>query len=126
MPDWVAPTQAGNINSGACDPIGTISELTREAGAWLHVDGAFGLWAATSPTTSHLLTGYENADSWVADCHKWLNTPYDCGITNCRHRLTCPGINLIAKLFSGDIVGFIFIDPLDAICHINFGIKVIQ
>jgi glutamate/tyrosine decarboxylase-like PLP-dependent enzyme len=84
----IVVTQAGNVNSGACDPIGSIAELTRTAGAWLHVDGAFGLWAATSPTTSHLLTGYENADSWVADCHKWLNTPYDCGIAICRDPLS--------------------------------------
>jgi glutamate/tyrosine decarboxylase-like PLP-dependent enzyme len=76
--------QAGNVNSGAVDPLGKLAERTRAAGAWLHIDGAFGLWAATSPKTRYLVTGYENADSWVTDGHKWLNTPYDCGIAFCR------------------------------------------
>lgn len=77
--------QAGNVNSGAFDPISKIAEKTKEVGAWLHVDGAFGLWAATSKAKKHALLGYENADSWVTDGHKWLNTPYDCGIAICRH-----------------------------------------
>lgn len=83
----IVVAQAGNVNSGACDPVGAIAELTRKAGAWLHVDGAFGLWAATSPATRHLLAGYEQADSWVVDGHKWLNTPYDCGVAICRDAL---------------------------------------
>lgn len=76
--------QAGNVNSGAVDPLGALAERTRAAGAWLHVDGAFGLWAAASPKTRQLVEGYENADSWVTDGHKWLNTPYDCGFAICR------------------------------------------
>ena len=77
--------QAGNVNSGACDPIGAIAARATGTGAWLHVDGAFGLWAAASPRTRSLLDGHDGADSWVVDGHKWLNTPYDCGIAICRH-----------------------------------------
>ncbi len=77
--------QAGNVNSGASDPIGEIAALAKKCGAWVHVDGAFGLWAAASPKTRSQLAGYEAADSWVVDGHKWLNTPYDCGIFICRH-----------------------------------------
>lgn len=76
--------QAGNVNSGAIDPIGDICARAGAAGAWVHVDGAFGLWAAASPRTRHLISGYEAADSWVSDGHKWLNTPYDCGFAICR------------------------------------------
>ena len=72
--------QAGEVNSGACDPLDEIVALCRAHGAWCHVDGAFGLWAAVSPSRRHLLAGYEQADSWATDGHKWLNVPYDCGI----------------------------------------------
>jgi glutamate/tyrosine decarboxylase-like PLP-dependent enzyme len=72
--------QAGDVNSGAFDPLADIVDLCREHGAWCHVDGAFGLWAAVSPTRRALLAGYERADSWATDGHKWLNVPYDCGI----------------------------------------------
>jgi glutamate/tyrosine decarboxylase-like PLP-dependent enzyme len=72
--------QAGNVNTGAFDPVGEIAGRTREVGAWLHVDGAFGLWAAAAPRRSHLLSGSELADSWATDAHKWLNVPYDSGI----------------------------------------------
>ena len=72
--------QAGEVNSGAFDPLGEIIDLCRAHGAWCHVDGAFGLWAAVSPSRRHLLAGYEGADSWATDGHKWLNVPYDCGI----------------------------------------------
>lgn len=75
----IAVTQAGQINTGACDPFAEIAPLAREAGAWLHVDGAFGLWAQASPTRAHLTHGVELADSWATDGHKWLQTPYDCG-----------------------------------------------
>ena len=82
--------QAGNVNTGACDPVAAIcAKAKADAGggnaAWVHVDGAFGLWAAASPSTQHLLSGYEAADSWVVDGHKWLNTPYDCGMAITRH-----------------------------------------
>ncbi|HYP23440.1 MAG TPA: aminotransferase class V-fold PLP-dependent enzyme [Actinomycetota bacterium] len=77
--------QAGNVNTGAFDPLRAIGEATREHGAWLHVDGAFGLWAAASPRLRHLADGIELADSWATDGHKWLNVPYDSGIVVCAH-----------------------------------------
>ncbi|MBI3845702.1 MAG: aspartate aminotransferase family protein [Planctomycetes bacterium] len=72
--------QVGNVNTGGIDPVGEIAEITRPRGAWLHVDGAFGLWAAASPALRGLVAGVERADSWVTDGHKWLNVPYDSGI----------------------------------------------
>ena len=72
--------QAGDVNSGAFDPIGQICDAAHEHGAWVHVDGAFGLWAAASPDRRHLTAGIENADSWGTDGHKWLNVPYDSGL----------------------------------------------
>jgi glutamate/tyrosine decarboxylase-like PLP-dependent enzyme len=73
-------TQAGEINSGAFDRFAAITDICRFHGAWCHVDGAFGLWAAASPARRYLLDGYERADSWSTDAHKMLNVPYDCGI----------------------------------------------
>ena len=85
--DATGPTivcaQAGEVNTGAFDPLPEIADAAREAGAWLHVDGAFGLWAAASPALAHLVDGAELADSWATDAHKWLNVPYDCGIVLC-------------------------------------------
>ncbi len=72
--------QVGNVNSGAIDPMHEIAPLTRAAGAWLHVDGAFGLWAAAVPSMRELVRGVEQADSWATDAHKWLNVPQDCGV----------------------------------------------
>ena len=72
--------QAGNVNTGAFDPAGAICPEARAAGAWIHVDGAFGLWAAVSPQYRHLVHGFELADSWATDGHKWPNIGYDCGI----------------------------------------------
>jgi glutamate/tyrosine decarboxylase-like PLP-dependent enzyme len=72
--------QAGNVNSGAFDPAAEICARAHEAGAWVHVDGAFGLWAAAAPERAHLAAGFAAADSWATDAHKWLNVPYDCGI----------------------------------------------
>ena len=72
--------QAGNLHSGAFDPIGQAAALAHERHAWVHVDGAFGLWAAASPRLQHQLDGYHAADSWATDAHKTLNVPYDCGI----------------------------------------------
>jgi glutamate/tyrosine decarboxylase-like PLP-dependent enzyme len=77
--------QAGEVNSGAFDPLEPIADICEETGAWLHVDGAFGLWAAASPSYRHLLAGHERADSWATDAHKWLNVPYDSGIVFCAH-----------------------------------------
>jgi glutamate/tyrosine decarboxylase-like PLP-dependent enzyme len=72
--------QAGNVNTGAFDPFPEICARAHEAGAWVHVDGAFGLWAAATASTSHLVAGLCDADSWATDCHKWLNVPYDSGV----------------------------------------------
>src|SRR5712671_58432 len=72
--------QAGNVNSGACDPIREICEMAGPAGAWVHIDGAFGLWARVDSEHAALVDGLELADSWATDAHKWLNVPYDCGI----------------------------------------------
>src|ERR671920_1858190 len=77
--------QVGDVNSGAVDPVGRICDLAHEAGAWVHVDGAFGLWAAVSPALRPLLAGVERADSWATDAHKWLNVPYDSGLVFCAH-----------------------------------------
>lgn len=84
MPELSGPAivcaQAGNVNSGAFDPLEAVAERARAAGAWLHVDGAFGLWAGASPSLRPLLAGIEHADSCAADLHKWLNVPYDNGL----------------------------------------------
>ena len=77
--------QAGNVNTGAFDPAEEICARAREQGAWVHVDGAFGLWASVSPRYAPLLAGVENADSWAIDCHKWLNVPYDSAVVVVRH-----------------------------------------
>jgi len=76
----IVALQAGNLHSGAFDPLGECTDLAHERGAWVHVDGAFGLWAAVSPRLRHLVDGLERADSWATDAHKTLNTPYDCGV----------------------------------------------
>jgi glutamate/tyrosine decarboxylase-like PLP-dependent enzyme len=78
--------QAGNVNTGAVDPLREIAAIAREHEAWLHVDGAFGLWAAASREKRALVDGVELADSWATDAHKWLNVPYDCGIAIVRDR----------------------------------------
>ncbi len=84
LPPLSGPTivccQSGNVNTGAFDPVGEIAAIAHEAGAWVHVDGAFGLWAAAAPQRAHLLNGHAAADSWATDAHKWLNVPYDSGL----------------------------------------------
>ena len=84
LPDLSANTivciQAGNVNTGAFDPAADVCAAAHAAGAWVHVDGAFGLWAAASPRLAHLAAGIAEADSWATDAHKWLNVPYDSGI----------------------------------------------
>ncbi|MBD2805923.1 aspartate aminotransferase family protein [Xenorhabdus sp. ZM] len=78
--------QAGNINSGHSDNFSTLIPQAKKAGSWVHVDGAFGLWARASTEKAHLVKGVEGADSWSVDAHKWLNTPYDCGMCIVRHK----------------------------------------
>jgi glutamate/tyrosine decarboxylase-like PLP-dependent enzyme len=77
--------QAGEVNTGAFDDLEAIADAAAENGAWFHVDGAFGLWAAASPRLRHFLRGSERADSWATDGHKWLNVPYDSGLAFCAH-----------------------------------------
>jgi glutamate/tyrosine decarboxylase-like PLP-dependent enzyme len=77
--------QAGNVNTGACDDLREGCDLAHRHGAWVHVDGAFGLWAAASPSTAALVDGVDQADSWSCDGHKWLNVPYDAGFSLCAH-----------------------------------------
>lgn len=90
LPALSGPTivciQAGNVNSGAFDPAGEICRGAHEAGAWVHVDSAFGLWAGAAPERAHLVAGVDQADSWATDAHKWLNVPYDSGLVFCRER----------------------------------------
>ncbi|MGH7632349.1 MAG: pyridoxal phosphate-dependent decarboxylase family protein, partial [Gemmatimonadaceae bacterium] len=76
--------QAGNVNTGAFDPIAELTARARDANAWVHVDGAFGLWAAAAPHRAALTAGIEHANSWALDAHKWLNVPYDSGVAICR------------------------------------------
>lgn len=89
LPDISGPTivcvGAGNVNTGAFDPIKDICTAAKSNGAWVHVDGAFGLWAAASPTRAHLAAGIEEADSWSVDAHKWLNVPHDSGMVIVRN-----------------------------------------
>jgi glutamate/tyrosine decarboxylase-like PLP-dependent enzyme len=84
LPDLTGPAivclQAGNVNTGASDPFGPLIEWGKRHRAWIHIDGAFGLWAAASPATAGQVAGIEGAASWATDCHKWLNTTYDCGV----------------------------------------------
>lgn len=96
--DVAVPTivclQAGNVNTGACDELKAAGDVAWNSGAWVHVDGAFGLWAAASPVTRHLVEGAELADSWGCDGHEWLNVPYDSAYAFCAHptsmRRRCP------------------------------------
>jgi glutamate/tyrosine decarboxylase-like PLP-dependent enzyme len=84
LPELQAPgivcVQAGNVNTGSFDPVEEICRRAHQSGAWVHVDGAFGLWAAASPRHAHLVAGVAGADSWATDAHKWLNVPYDSGL----------------------------------------------
>ena len=81
----IVVTQAGNVNTGAVDPIGEVCTIAHEHAAWVHVDGAFGIWAAASERHRSLIDGYEAADSWAVDMHKWLNAPYDCSVAMTAH-----------------------------------------
>ncbi len=100
LPRMIGPTivcvQAGNVNTGAFDPAEEICAAARESGAWVHVDGAFGIWAAATPARAHLVRGVADADSWSFDAHKWLNVPYDSGIVAVREP------RHLAEAMSGD------------------------
>jgi glutamate/tyrosine decarboxylase-like PLP-dependent enzyme len=87
-PPAIVLLQAGNVNTGAFDPAPELVGRARSAGAWVHVDGAFGLWAAAAPARRHLAAGFADADSWAVDAHKWLNVPYDSGIVLVRDPAT--------------------------------------
>ena len=105
----IACIQAGNVNSGAFDPAPEIVRWARGGGAWVHVDGAFGLWAAASDRRRTLMAGFADADSWATDAHKWLNVPYDCGIAFVRD----PDALRAAMSISGDYLMIGSKDPID-------------
>jgi glutamate/tyrosine decarboxylase-like PLP-dependent enzyme len=77
--------QLGNVNTGALDPVGELADIAHASGAWVHVDGAFGLWALATPRLRDRVAGAERADSWAVDAHKWLNVPYDAGLVFTAH-----------------------------------------
>lgn len=102
----VVCAQAGNVNTGACDDLEAASRAARAAGAWLHVDGAFGLWAGASPQKRHLVRGVERADSWACDGHKWLNVPYDAGYAICAHpEIHAAAMAYTASYLTGQVAG---------------------
>ena len=105
----IACIQAGNVNSGAFDPAPEIVRWARAGGAWVHVDGAFGLWAAASERRRALMAGFAEADSWATDAHKWLNVPYDCGIAFVRE----PDALRAAMSISGDYLQIGSKDAID-------------
>jgi aromatic-L-amino-acid decarboxylase len=113
VPD--APTivvlNAGDLNIGACDAFDVLCPIAQAAGAWVHVDGAFGLWAHASPRLAPLVAGVDRADSWATDGHKWLNTPYDCGMAITRH----PAAHSAAMRMTADYLtsGGPVRDPMD-------------
>jgi glutamate/tyrosine decarboxylase-like PLP-dependent enzyme len=101
--------QAGNVNTGACDDLQVVTAAARDHGAWVHVDGAFGLWAAASPRTAHLVRGIEQADSWACDGHKWLNVPYDAGYAFCAHPdVHATALAYTASYLTGQVAGRAF------------------
>jgi glutamate/tyrosine decarboxylase-like PLP-dependent enzyme len=98
--------QLGNVNTGACDDLRAVVAAAREVGAWVHVDGAFGLWAGASPTTAHLVDGVGLADSWTCDGHKWLNVPYDSGYAFCAHPdVHATALAYTASYLTGQVAG---------------------
>ena len=101
--------QAGEVHTGAFDDFRALIEIARRHGAWVHIDGAFGLWAAASPALRHLTTGIEEADSWATDAHKTLNVPYDCGMAIVRD----PADSIAAFRTGGDYLIYSGLDPWD-------------
>lgn len=107
--------QAGNVNTGAFDPHYELTARARDAGAWVHVDGAFGIWAAASPSLRHLTAGAELADSWATDAHKWLNVPYDSGLAIVRDPsslLTAMGSSAAYFVHDGQRDGFALVPEM--------------
>jgi len=101
--------QAGNVNTGAFDDLRSVANAAREHGAWVHVDGAFGLWAAASPSKRHLVDGIELADSWGCDGHKWLNVPYDSGYAFCADpEVHATAMEYTASYLTGQVAGRVF------------------
>ncbi len=101
--------QAGNVNTGACDDLTAVTSAAAETGSWVHVDGAFGLWAAANPATRHLVAGVEAADSWACDGHKWLNVPYDSGFVFCAHPdVHVTAMEYTASYLTGQVAGRAF------------------
>jgi glutamate/tyrosine decarboxylase-like PLP-dependent enzyme len=108
--------QAGNIHSGGFDPFGAIVEVAHGAGAWVHVDGAFGLWAAVEPALAPLTAGMAGADSWATDAHKTLNTPYDCGIAIVAHGAD---VHRAMGLHASYLLSPSTVDPLELVPEIS-------
>jgi glutamate/tyrosine decarboxylase-like PLP-dependent enzyme len=108
----IVVAQVGNVNGGAIDPVEHVCTAAHAAGAWVHIDGAFGLWAAASPSLRHMVQGVELADSWATDAHKWLNVPFDCGIAFVRdHEAHRAALSVIAAYLVQDAEGPR--DPMD-------------
>jgi glutamate/tyrosine decarboxylase-like PLP-dependent enzyme len=102
-PPAIVCLQTGSVNTGACDDLAAACDLAHGRGAWVHVDGAFGLWAAVSPSKRHLVRGIERADSWAVDGHKWLNVPYDTGYVFCADsQAHAASMSLTAAYLVGD------------------------
>ncbi len=109
--------QAGQLNTGAFDPFADIIPVAKQAGAWVHVDGAFGLWARATPALRHLTAGIDGADSWATDGHKWLQVPYDCGFAIVRDELAHRRAMSISASYlpaseAGDRVSFNYVPEL--------------
>jgi len=109
----IVSVQAGEINTGAFDDFHAAADAAQAAGAWLHVDGAFGLWAAASPSLSHLVAGAERADSWATDAHKWLNVPFDSGIAFCAHPESHRAALCVRSAYLLHAEGDVGRDPMD-------------
>ncbi len=101
----IVALQAGDLNTGSFDDFAALIPLAHAHGAWVHVDGAFGLWAAASPALRHLTAGIEQADSWVSDGHKWLNLPYDCGYVFVADSAAHFGANSHRESYMIDVAG---------------------